>query len=160
MLAEEERKLLKRLAHWCALQERSKKEVYLKLESLTESPESISCITSELEKQNFLNETRFAETFARGKFRIKHWGKNKIRHALREKGVSSMLIESALKQIDLDEYYSVAEKLMRKKWMALGKTVQVETEVKIYRFMVARGFDASLAREIWKDILRQSPEHI
>lgn len=160
MLAEEERKLLKRLAHWCALQERSKKEVYLKLESLTESPEFISRIISELEKQNFLNEPRFAETFARGKFRIKQWGKNKIRQALREKGVATILIEQALKQIDLDEYYSVAEKLMLKKWTALGKTNQVETEVKVYRFMVARGFDASLAREIWKDIVRQSPSFI
>jgi regulatory protein len=151
---------LEKIKSYCAYQERSHQEVRYKLLELGVYGLDLENHITVLIEENFLNEERFAIALAGGKFRIKHWGKNKIRHALREKGVSSMLIESALKQIDLDEYYSVAEKLMRKKWMALGKTVQVETEVKIYRFMVARGFDASLAREIWKDILRQSPEHI
>ena len=45
--------------------------------------------------ENFINEERFAKAFAGGKFRIKKWGKIKIKQALKEKGLSPLLYQKS-----------------------------------------------------------------
>ena len=65
----------KKLEHYCAYQERCHQEVVQKLKSLNMIPEAIDQIIGQLISDNYLNETRFAQSFARGKFRIKKWGK-------------------------------------------------------------------------------------
>ena len=59
----------RKLEHYCAYQERCHKEVVSKLRELQMIPQAIDVILVHLLDHNFLNETRFAETFARGKFR-------------------------------------------------------------------------------------------
>ena len=64
----------KKLEYYCAYQERCHKEVIAKLRTLGMIPSVIDKIISELIKANYLNETRFTQSFVRGKFRIKKWG--------------------------------------------------------------------------------------
>ena len=72
-------KVLKQLQHYCAYQDRSQMEVEQKLKQLRVDPEYTDEIFLELLKDGFINEERFAKSYARGKFRIHHWGKIKIR---------------------------------------------------------------------------------
>ena len=73
----------KKLEYYCAYQERCHKEVIAKLRTLGMIPSVIDKIISELIKANYLNETRFTQSFVRGKFRIKKWGKNRILQELK-----------------------------------------------------------------------------
>jgi regulatory protein len=153
-LKEEEKKLFKRLALWCSRQERSYREVTQKLETLDASYESILLIAKALQDQNFQNDVRFAQAFSGGKFRIKHWGKMKIRKALQEKGISPENIILGLKEIDLDDYYKTAEKLIEKKLVLLQGEKPLVREAKIYKYMNTKGYESSLVREILSDLQR------
>mgnify|MGYP001357425862 FL=1 len=68
----------KKLENYCAYQERCHKDVRKKLKDMKMIPEAIDQIIHHLITQNYLNETRFAQAFARGKFRTKKWGRNRI----------------------------------------------------------------------------------
>ncbi len=78
----------KKLEHYCAYQERCHQEVEQKLRSMNMIPEVIEIIIGNLIEENYLNETRFAQSFARGKFRIKKWGKERIVRELKNENFS------------------------------------------------------------------------
>ena len=82
----------KKIARYCAYQERCHKEVNDKLREMGMIPAAIDQIISELITNNFLNELRFSEAFARGKFRIKKWGKSRIVSELKQRNISEYLL--------------------------------------------------------------------
>jgi regulatory protein len=153
-LKEEDKKLFKRMSLWCSRQERSYREVTQKMETLGANYESIIIISKALQEQHFQNDARFARAYAGGKFRIKHWGKMKIRKGLQEKGISQENIALGLKEIDLDDYYATAEKLIQKKIATLSAESTLKREVKIYSYMNTKGYESSLVREILTDLQR------
>ena len=81
---------------WCAYQERSHNETRQKLYDLGQQKDDVELIISKLIEENYLNEERFALALAGGKFRIKHWGKIKIKIELRRHKVSDYSITKAL----------------------------------------------------------------
>ena len=83
---------IKKAEHYCAYQERCHDEVAQKLRSMKMNQEEISTIISHLINENFLNESRFACSFARGKHRIKHWGKVRIVNELKFRNITSYKI--------------------------------------------------------------------
>ena len=86
---------------YCAYQERSQMEVRNKLNELCVRNDAAEEIIAKLIQDNFINEERFACVYAGGKFRIKKWGRNKIRQALKSKGVSDYCCKKGLcAQID------------------------------------------------------------
>jgi regulatory protein len=141
---------LDKIKKWCAYQERSHYETRSKLREyglcLGDVDEALSILITE----NFLNEERFAETFARGKFRIKHWGKNKIKAELKFKKVSDYSINKALKQIDGNEYLKVAEKLIFKKLKETKEKVPYKKNYKVLQYVVGRGFEMDIVADILK----------
>ena len=94
----------KKLEYYCAYQERCHKDVIAKLKTLGMIPSVIDKIISELIKANYLNETRFTQSFVRGKFRIKKWGKNRILQELKVRDISSFNIKLGMKEISDDNY--------------------------------------------------------
>ena len=79
----------KRMENYCSYQERCHKEVERKLAEMN----VIDLIKEEtilhLMKHDFLNEERFARSFARGKFRIKNWGKVRIVRELKFRNITA-----------------------------------------------------------------------
>ena len=95
---------IEKMKKYCAYQERSQSEVRQKLYSYELSNNEIENILCVLIEQNFINEERFAKTFARGKFRQKKWGKVKIKQHLKQKQISDYCIQTGLEEIDTDDY--------------------------------------------------------
>src|ERR1700759_3490965 len=86
---------LQKLRHYCGYQQRSHQEVREKAYSFGLRKTDVeSAIATHMEKDQ-LNEERFALQFAGGPFRLKHWGKVKIRYELRQKHVSDYCINKA-----------------------------------------------------------------
>ena len=94
-------------------------EVREKLYSFGLHRNEVDEIISTLITENYLNEERFAVHFAGGKFRMKQWGKIKIKQALKNKQVSGYCISKALKEIDNNEYRKTFFKLAEQKLKTL-----------------------------------------
>src|SRR3954463_6640147 len=91
---------LKKIKHYCAYQERSHAEAKEKLYSFGLYKNEVEKLLSQLIEENYLNEERYAKAFAGGKFRIKHWGRVKIKYELKQNQVSEYCTREALKSID------------------------------------------------------------
>ena len=99
----------KKLENYCIYQDRCHKEVEQKLKEFNLIDQAREMILLSLMKDNFLNEERFAKSFARGKFRIKKWGKKRITNELKYRDISNYNIKTALKEIDEEEYLNTSK---------------------------------------------------
>lgn len=140
-----------KLASYCAYQDRCQWEVDNKLREFNLIPEARDQIIIYLIQNKFLNEERFAKSFARGKFYQKNWGKNKIKMELKKRMIPTKLIEMGLKEIDPNDYFETAEKLYQKK----AKSLQSEREsfkkkVKIRNYLLQKGYESHLIEEVSK----------
>lgn len=143
------------IRRWCALQERSSFEVTQKLIAWRIPKDEIPQIINKLRKENFLNDERFAEDFARGKFRIKQWGRIKIRRSLEQKRIKTEYIDKAISQIDETDYIDCLKKLVVKKNTLI--TTQEEgygRKLKIAQFLISKGFESYLVRDAVNELIK------
>lgn len=135
----------KRMERYCAYQERCHKEIHQKLYEMRMIPEAVDMIIGHLLQHNFLNETRFAQAFARGRFRVKKWGRVRIIRELKLREISRFNIQIALKEIPDSEYYKVFDELAEK------RLLQLETETNLQRkrkkladYLFYRGWESEI----------------
>ncbi|MGQ3677275.1 regulatory protein RecX [Tenacibaculum discolor] len=142
----------RKIEQYCVYQDRCHKEVEKKLKDYNLIPEAREHILLQLLEHNFLNEERFAKSFARGKFRIKKWGKDRIVRELKFRDISAYNIKSALKEIDEEEYIKTLYNLVEKKNASVSETNHFKRKKKIADYLLYRGFESSLIYEALKTI--------
>jgi regulatory protein len=103
-------------------------------------PEIIEHTITHLITENFLNETRFSQSYARGKFRIKKWGKLRIVRELKSRNITEYNIKIALKEIDEEAYLTTLEELMVKKSAATQETSPFKKKKKIVDSLLRQGY--------------------
>lgn len=133
-----------KIQNWCAYQERSQNETRLKLLSYGLTADEADELISKLIVENFLNEERFSKALVSGKFRIKHWGKTKIRMELKKHKVSDYCIAKALTEIDPDEYVATLQSLIEKKLLGKGSGDRRKDFYILLKYLVSRGFEQDL----------------
>jgi regulatory protein len=133
-----------KIQNWCAYQERSQNETRYKLLDYGLSVEEADQIISKLIGDNFLNEERFAIALTGGKFRIKHWGKNKIKLELRKHKVSDYCINKALKSIDANDYEKTLKSQVEKKLSTLNYNDRKKQYYTTLKYLVSKGFESDL----------------
>ena len=138
---------LEKLRKFCAYQERSHEDVVQKMWTLEIPDDWRDDIVLSLMQENFLNEERFARTYARGKFNIKKWGKVKITQGLKRHRVSKQCIKLGLSEIDEDKYIEVLKDTIEEKRSKLKEKNPWKRRSAIYRFAMQRGFETSLINE-------------
>jgi regulatory protein len=138
-------KALQKIRHFCGYQERSHSEVKEKLYSLGLWKSEVEELLSQLIEEDYLNEERFAMTFAGGKFRMKQWGRIKIRSELKKRNVSDYCIRKALASIDEEDYQITLEKLADKKLLTLKgeKNIFIKKR-KLQDWLLQKGFEYEL----------------
>ena len=139
---------LQKLRHYCSYQERCHAEVKEKLYSFGLYKQTVEECISQLIEENYLNEERFAIQFAGGKFRIKHWGRQKIKQTLKLKRVSDYCIRKAIQEIDEEQYSKTLSKLAAQKRRTIkgaGITRFVKTQ-KTTTYLLQKGFEPELIR--------------
>ncbi|MEN2435682.1 regulatory protein RecX [Weeksellaceae bacterium A-14] len=139
-----------KMAAYCSYQDRCHSEVEQKMRDFLLIPEARDEILLFLLRENFLNEERFTRSYIRGKFNIKHWGRNKIRQHLKQKGVSEKLISRCMDEIDCQEYQKVLKKTYHQYFSSLkGKGLkEYQKNVKTTRYLLSRGFEYDEIREV------------
>jgi len=137
----------RRLERYCVYQDRCHNEIEQKLYEMRMIPEACEVIILHLMEHEFLNEERFSKSFARGKFRIKQWGKQRIIRELKQKNISKYNIETALKEIDADEYFTTLQQLTQKKWETIPEKDIYKKRKKVIDFLMRKGFESNLIYE-------------
>jgi regulatory protein len=137
---------LQKLKHYCAYQERCHSEVKEKLYALGVWKSEHDEIISTLIEEGYLNEERFAIAFVSGRFRMKQWGKVKIKYELKQKQVSEYSIKKALKQIDEEEYLATFKKLAKEKYASLKAEQYLVRKKKTMDYLIGKGYEMELVR--------------
>ncbi len=144
------------ILYYCKYQERCHSEARNKLYELGFTTGEVERQIGELIENGVLNEERFARSFARGKFRMKQWGKRKIVQQLQLKKISDYCIKKGLSEIDGAEYERVLNKLTQKKAAELRSEKNIFTKKgKIYRFLVQKGYEADLVKDSIEEALKK-----
>jgi regulatory protein len=134
---------------YCAYQERCHQEVRDKLYEWGLYSDAVENIISNLIGDNYLNEERFAKAYAGGKFRIKQWGKIKIKIALKQKRISDYCIKKGLAEINPDDYYNTLLNIINTKRRTLSEKNEMKRNYRLATYAISRGFEADL---VWDAI--------
>ena len=141
-----------KLEHYCAYQDRCHEEVIQKLRSMKMDLDEIDQIIVRLIADNFLNEERFACSFARGKHRIKHWGKIRIVNELKFRKISATLIKIALKEIDDSDYFEIFDALADKHWETITERNTMKKRKKFCDYLLRKGWETELIYQKVKEL--------
>jgi regulatory protein len=139
---------LMKMQSWCAYQERCQQDARTKLYELGLWPEAVENIIVKLIEDNFLNEERFATTFARGKFTIKKWGRIKIKQELKQKRVGDYCLKKAMQQIDETEYIITLTKLIDSKRKLIKEKSPIKLKFKLMNYVLSKGYEKDLVFDI------------
>jgi len=144
----------KKAIHFCEYQERSKQEVAERLNEWAVDEALIPSLIEQLESNNYINEGRFAKEYAHGKFKVKGWGRIRIRQGLVRKGIPENLILEGLKVIDEHEYIHKVQTLIEKKMeieeekqKTTGPVNDYELNHKVAKYILSHGYEPDL---VWK----------
>jgi len=142
-----------RLQKYCVYQDRCHKEVRQKMYDLGVYAEEQDDIIVELISEKFLDEERFARSFARGKSNYKYWGRLKIKRELKQRDVSEYCIKAGLSEIDEAEYRAILKKLLEKKMREFMQLEDFFLRKKCVEFAYGKGYELELIWEVVFELL-------
>lgn len=144
-----DRLILQKAASYCAYQERTQDEVRKRLQKWSVWGDEADEIIAELITMNYLSEERFAKTYAGGKFRVKNWGRLKIKQELNRRGLSDYSIRQGMGEIDDERYKDALRELLQKKKALLApkEPNALQLKQKLVRFALGKGYESDL---VWK----------
>jgi len=143
----------KRMEKYCSYQERCHQEIETKLNEMRLIIEARELIILHLLEHDFLNEERFSRSFARGKFRIKKWGKQRIIRELKFRNISEYNIKSALLEIDENDYYKTFNELVQKRMSNINETDINKKRKKLADYLFYRGWETDLVYEKLSELI-------
>ncbi len=139
------------ICRYCAYQERSHQEVRDKLYGYGLHRGDVDELLSRLITEGFLNEERFAKAFAGGKFRMMKWGRNKIKHELEVRHISSRCIRQALQEIDDSDYRKALKTILQKRLTQGAGLKPYQRRDKAARFAIGKGYEPDLVWALLRD---------
>lgn len=133
---------------------KTKKEMIKKLLEKGYALEEINETLKFLEKYNFINDESYAKAFIND--RTKTQGKQKIKYALKNKGISDEIIEEELSKLDMEKEKENANILALKKYNILIKreSDKYKLKEKIIRFLISRGYNYEVAKDAVNEMLK------
>lgn len=148
---------LTRMADLCARSEQCRYDVARKLSVMGLTGCQVEEILTYLKDNRFVDDARYAGSFARDKCRFSGWGRYKIRVALMAKHIPAGIISDALESIDQQDYTSALRRVAESKARSLDLWGEErrENRMKLYRHILSRGFESDAAQKIIRDILRR-----
>ncbi len=137
----------------CAHQEKCEWDIRKKLYDWKSKPDDHDEIILNLIQEKYIDEKRYAITFSKEKLRFNRWGKIKIEYALKQKNISVEFIKNALDEIDDDNYNSILENELLKKYKTLKDKDNYALQSKLARFAISKGFENGKVFDVISKIL-------
>lgn len=143
-----------KIFRYCAYQERCHQEVRNKLYEYGLHGSEIEQLITDLITDGYLNEERFARSYAGGKFRMKNWGRLRIIRELEWRNITPFCIKSALSEIDEQEYIEALRNLLEKKSSLVEEENVFVKRDKLAGFAIQKGFEPELVWGVVREIIR------
>ena len=143
---------LAKLQKYCAYQDRCHQEVRTKLITLGIYGDDLEEIIVELIADNFLNEERFARSYARGKFRMRRWGRVRILNELKFRKITDYCIRKAMTEIEEEDYLETLIEVLEKKKLQIKEKDTFKANNKIAKYAISRGFETGLVWDTVKNL--------
>ena len=140
--------ILKKVLRYCAYQDRCTQEVRTKLATFDMPNPEKDKIVKLLVEEGYLDDVRYASTFVRSKIHLKKWGVNKIRMALKIKGIGDEIISNALSEIDPEIYREELVKVLKAK--KINESDPYKRKAKLAQYAMQKGYEPTL---VW-DVIR------
>jgi len=140
-------KMLEKGRKFCAYRDRTVSEAMQKLNSLGASQSLATQIVQILQDEQFIDEQRFALSFARGKLENNKWGKNKIKYEMQARGINPQIINQALESLDLERYLEILNGIAQAKIKTLSGLDEFTAKGKTADYCSRKGFEMDL---VWK----------
>ena len=147
------KEIYRSIMKYCDYQDRCEQEVRLKLNRLGVSEAEIPSIVEQLIDEDLINEERFALNYTRGKFRIKNWGKIRIRMELKSKGISASHIAKALGNLDTVTYHKSLHLVAQHKLDGLTSGSDQMKRKKLWDALIYRGWEKELVYDKIRELL-------
>lgn len=141
---------LVKLQRYCAYQDRCHAEVRTKLIELGCYGQDLEEVMASLIEEKFLDEERFARSFARGKFRMKQWGRNRILQELKLRHISDYCIRKAMEEIKEADYQQTLKEVLEKRASQIAEADDFARKGKLAQYAMSRGFEADIVWELLK----------
>ena len=142
-------KAWQKIKHFCAYQERSHTETREKLYGFGWYEHEVETLLSRLIEENYLNEERYAIAFAGGKFRMKQWGRIKIKYELQQKRVSPYCIKKAIAAIEESDYTDTLKRLYKAKLATLKSEKNIFVKkTKVRNYLMQKGYEPTLIMQL------------
>ena len=143
---------MNRASALCARSEQAPADVRAKLLKWGLSDAAAEQVCRELTEQGFINEQRYAHAFVKDRFAFNGWGRIKIAHQLRLKGIPTDVIDEAMTAIDEERYCQRLVELLRAKWRDVKDREPRAAWAAMMRFAASRGFETSISAECVKQV--------
>lgn len=137
---------------YCLYRERSQTETRDKLLGYGLLPEIADTLLSELIQERFVDEERFARAYVRGKYRIKRWGKTRIKQGLYPHKLSDYVLRKAFSEIDPDQYFENLQYLAAKRWPFTKAKNDYQRRQKLFAYLMRQGYESDLIREVIEEL--------
>jgi len=138
--------LYEKARNYCDYTERCIYDVRNRLKLWKATDSTIEKIVTRLEKEDFINEERYAVAFAIGKMRNNKWGRTKIFHALSQKHIPEIYIQMGLNEIDEEEYINTLKAILKSK--KINEKDDFKRKAKLVRYAQQKGFNPKLVLDI------------
>ncbi len=147
------------ILHYCKYQERCHSEVRNKLYELGFDSAEVEAQLAQLIEAGVLNEERYARAFARGRFRMKQWGREKIKQQLKLRKISDYCIRKAMTEIDDEDYNDTLQKIASKKLQEIkGDRSEISRKSKLYRYLVQKGYERDIVMDLVNSRVKKHKE--
>lgn len=137
---------------FCLYRERSQKEAREKLLSYGLLPDIADTLLSELIQERYVDEERFARAFVRGKYKIKRWGRGRIKQALYPHQLSAYVLKKAFTEIEAEPYYANLQYLAEKRWPLTKAANTYQRKQKIFAYLLRQGYEGDLIKDVLDDL--------
>jgi len=149
-------KIKRKLERYCVYQDRCHKEIETKLREFVLIEEARNQIILHLLEHNFVNEERFSKSFARGKFNIKKWGKQRIIRELKYRDITAYNIKTALKEIDEEVYLNTVFEITEKRNRLINESNIYKRKKKLSDFLMRKGYEFELIYSTVDEVVKKS----
>ncbi len=130
-----------KMLNYCVYQDRCHYEVEQKMREFLLIPEAKEEILLYLIQEKYLDEERFVRSYIRGKFYIKHWGRNKIKLNLKQKQISDKLMGRCWDEIDDSDYQKQIILFIEKQSDSINEPNAFKKKNKIIKFLLSKGYE-------------------
>lgn len=136
----------------CSRSETCTHDIQAKLKDWGLNEDDSIVVIAQLKEEKFIDDERFARAYIKDKFRLNHWGKQKIEYMLRAKKINQEILELAFEEIEDEGYANELLKLLSDKAKTIKAKDQYDKRNKLMRFAMGRGFESGKIYAAFKEL--------